>query len=178
MKITSSLDTYLGDAQSFFSDLLARVKQAGFPDFNNRELSHLTYRVATQTEYEDLKEKLKSFSKLFSETQFNGRAVSIFVLKKTLELESGFTCDVIELPAPRAAHTYPSGLESLGLVIGESLLEFTQQHQDKLTGIKDHGIHCQPAFITFDNGKTFKFYNINLLEIIQRQGWQLEILPE
>jgi len=48
------------------------------------------------------------------ETQFNGRAVSILILKEPLLLEDGFTVSMIELPAPRAVHMYPSGLESIG----------------------------------------------------------------
>ena len=42
-----------------------------------------------------------------------------------------------------------------------------------LTGVKDHGQHCQPAFITFDNDKTAKFYDISLREIVILQGWTI-----
>ena len=43
-----------------------------------------------------------------------------------------------------------------------------------LTGVKDHGEHCQPAFVTFDNEKTAKFYDISLNEIVTLQGWEIE----
>ena len=83
---------------------------------------------------------------------------------------------MIELPAPRLVHMYPSGLESIGVVIGDLLPEFINKHGNVLTGVKEHGEHCQPAFITFDNDKTSKFYDISLREIVIRQGWKIEEL--
>ena len=65
-------------------------------------------------EYENLRDETKNFCSEFVETQFNGRAVSILILKEPLLLEDGFTVSMIELPAPRAVHMYPSGLESIG----------------------------------------------------------------
>jgi hypothetical protein len=79
-----------------------------------------------------------------------------------------------ELPAPRAVHTYPSGLESIGVIVGKTLPEFIQKYSHVLTGVKEHGQHCQPAFITFDNEKTSKFYDISLREIVTLQGWQIK----
>ena len=81
---------------------------------------------------------------------------------------------MIELPAPRSAHMYPSGLESIGVVVGKELSNFIEKHKTVLTGVKDHGIHCQPAFITFENDKTSKFYDISLREIVLLQGWTID----
>jgi len=53
------------------------------------------------------------------------------------------------------------------------LPEFIKAHNAVLTGVKEHGEHCQPAFITFDNDKTAKFYNISLREIVLLQGWNI-----
>lgn len=49
-------------------------------------------------------------------------------------------------------------------------------HIEILSGIKDHGVHCQPSFITFENNKTVKFYDISLEEIVIRQGWTIATL--
>ncbi|MBI4170521.1 MAG: VOC family protein [Candidatus Aenigmarchaeota archaeon] len=165
----------IGDYEIFFSDLLHRLKGAGI-DVKGMPMSHLLYRTTTVPEYEKIRDQLKTFCKEFAETQFNGRAVSILVLKNTLVLEDGFTVSVIELPAPRPAHMYPSGLESIGIIVGDELPEFNKKYENKLTGIKDHGIHCKPSFITFDNGKTAKFYEISLQKIVELQGWQFEKL--
>lgn len=168
-----AIEQLIGDYHAFFSDLLDRQKKIGI-DISGIPMSHLLYRTSTLPEYENLREQLKLFCREFVETQFNGRAVSILVLKEFLKLEDNFETDVIELPAPRLAHMYPSGLESIGVVIGKSLPEFIKKYNNVLTGVKDHGEHCQPAFVTFNNEKTSKFYDISLLEIVARQGWVLE----
>lgn len=169
----SELKEIIGDYDTFFSDLLLRLRKIGI-DVNGMPLSHLTYRATTTQEYVKLRDKLKTFCKEFAETQFNGRAVSILVLRNPLTLEDGFTVSVVELPAPRPAHIYPSGLEHVGIIVGNKLQDFNERYKDKLTGTKDHGIHCQPSFVAFDNGKTVKFYDRPLTKIVELQGWQFE----
>ncbi len=169
------LEQLIGNYQTFFSDLLHRLKNLGV-NITGMPLSHLLYRVTTLSEYEMLRDQLKAFCCEFVETQFNDRAVSILILKEPLMLEDGFMVSMIELPAPRSVHMYPRGLESIGVTVGKKLPSFIKQYHDVLTGIKDHGEHCQPAFITFDNDKTAKFYDISLREIVIRQGWTIGLL--
>ncbi len=163
----------IGDYAVFFSDVLCRIKQIDI-EVAGSPVSHLTYRTATNSEYEKMRDELNMECGEFVETQFNGRAVSILVLKNPLILEGGSIVPVIELTAPRPVHLYPSGLESVGWVIGEKLSEFNEQHKKQLTGIKDHGEYCKPSFVTFDNGKTAKFYDLSLVEIVTLRGWKLE----
>ncbi len=162
----------IGDYNAFFSDLLYRMKQSDI-NISGMPMSHLLYRTATTSEYERLKDELKKHCSEFVETQFNDRAVAILILKEPLRLEDGFTVSMIELPAPRPVHMYPSGLESIGIVVGNKLPGFIKQHEHVLTGVKDHGQHCLPAFITFDNDKTAKFYDISLRDIVILQGWEI-----
>lgn len=166
------IEQIIGNYKAFFSDLLYRMKKLGI-DISGMPMSHLLYRTTTLPEYENLRNELKKYCSEFVETQFNGRAVSILILAKPLQLEGGFTVSMIELPAPRAVHTYPSGLESIGVVVGKSLPNFIEKYRDVLTGVKDHGVHCQPAFVTFENDKTAKFYDISLREIVILQGWTI-----
>lgn len=166
------IEQLLGDYYGFFSDLLYRLKKSGI-SIQGMPMSHLLYRVETVQEYERLRDQLKMFCSEFVETQFNGRAVSILVLRKPLLLEDDFTVDMIELPAPRPVHMYPTGLESIGVVVGKTLPEFIKQHETVLNGVKEHGEHCRPAFVTFDNEKTAKFYEISLREIVKLQGWKI-----
>jgi len=156
----------------FFSDLLRRMKQVGI-DIVGMPMSHLLYRTTTMPEYNYLRDELRKYCSEFVETQFNDRAVSILILNNPLQLEDGFTVSMIELPAPRVAHMYPSGLESIGVTVGEKLPGFIKKYEHVLTGVKDHGQHCQPAFVTFDNDKTAKFYDISLREIVILQGWEI-----
>jgi len=83
---------------------------------------------------------------------------------------------LIELPAPREAHTYPTGLEHLGINVGEKLPEFKEKYKDVITGVKDRRPYCYPAFITFENGTSAKFYERSLREVILLQGWKFEKL--
>ena len=167
------LEKLIGNYQAFFSNLLNQLKKAQI-NISGIPMSHLLYRVATLSEYEDLRDQIKQLCSEFVETQFNGRAVSILILQEPLILEDGFQVSMIELPAPRPAHMYPTGLESIGLVLGKDLSEFNAKYKHQLSGIKDHGEHCQPSFITFDDDKTVKFYDISLREIVIRQGWRIE----
>ncbi len=169
----NQLERLIGNYQEFFSDLLSRMKQSGI-DITGMPMSHLLYRTSTLPEYEMLRDELKVLCSEFVETQFNGRAVSILILAEPIVLEDGHKVSMIELPAPRPAHMYPSGLESVGVVVGSSLPQFIEKYKSVLTGVKDHGVHCQPAFITFDNDKTSKFYDISLREIVKLQGWTIE----
>lgn len=168
-----NIENLIGDYQSFFSDLLHHLTKVGIA-ISGMPMTHLLYRTSTIPEYEKLRDQLIAFCSEFVETQFNGRAVSILILQEPLVLEAGFTVSMIELPAPRAIHMYPSGLESIGVLVGKTLAEFIKRHSDVLTGVKDHGQYCRPAFITFDNEKTVKFYDIPLKEIVLLQGWKIE----
>lgn len=181
LSITTGLDqekkpgpvqALIGNYQAFFSDLLHRMKQIGI-DITGMPMSHLLYRTTTLPEYYHLRDELKKYCSEFVETQFNDRAVSILILDEPLQLEDGFVVSMIELPAPRPAHMYPSGLESIGVTFGKELPQFIEKHKQVLSGIKDHGQHCQPAFITFDNDKTAKFYDISLRNIVVLQGWEI-----
>lgn len=170
------INNLIGDYQAFFSDLLQRMDEVGI-NVANRPMSHLTYRTSTLEEYEILRDNLIPLCGEYVETQFNGRAVAIAILKEPLKLERGFMVDLIEVTAPRSVHMYPSGLESFGVVL-EDLPTFIEKHNDILTGIKDHGVHCQPAFLTFENDKTAKFYDFSLREIVLLQGWKIEKIDQ
>lgn len=172
-----SIQNLIGDYQQFFSALLNRMQQQCI-HIIGQPLSHFTYRVETIAEYIALRDALLPYCCEFVETQFNGRAVAIHILQNPLFLAEDFEVSMIELPAPRLEHAYPNGLESFGVVVGEALSDFKREYQSVLTGVKDHGQHCQPAFITYDNGKTAKFYDISLKEIVHLQGWVFEKNPE
>jgi hypothetical protein len=83
---------------------------------------------------------------------------------------------MIELPAPRAAHMYPSGLEHLGINIGDDLPIFKERYKDVITDIKDRRPYCWPACITFPNGHTAKFYERSLYDVVLMQGWTFKRL--
>src|SRR5580658_7880728 len=119
----NNIEKIIGDYQSFFSDLLHRMKKSGI-NIAGMPMSHLLYRTTTLPEYETLRDELKVFCSEFVETKFNDRAVSMLILSNPLLLEDGFTVSMIELPAPRPVHMYPSGLESIGVIVRKTLSQF------------------------------------------------------
>lgn len=169
------MEQIIGDYKTFFEYLNHRLREIDIA-IDGYSLSHLNYRVETIPEYEQLRDELKKFCKEFVETQFNGRAVSIFVLKDPLQLATGYAVPLIELPAPHKEHTYPKGLEHIGITVGEKLPEFKEKYKDVITGFKDYRPYAYPAFITFENGTTVKFYERSLREVVLLEGWKFEEL--
>src|SRR5438093_7024924 len=118
-----AIEQLIGDYQTFFSDLLHKLNEKRIT-IKALPIIHLLYRTRTMPEYIKLRDNLMPFCKEFVETEFNGRPVSIFILKKPLVLEDGFRVSMIELPAPRAVHMYPRGLESIGIFVKKTMPEF------------------------------------------------------
>ncbi len=171
MLIAMDIAKHLGDYHAFFAGLCEHLNGVGI-DIADLPVSHLNYRTTTIPEYERLRDTLSSFCKEYVETQFNGRAVAILELQKPILLADSYQAPVVELPAPRAAHMYPSGIEHIGFVV-DDLPAFKQKYAPILTGEK-HRPYTVPAFITFDDGKTGKFYERSLKEIVKLQGWKFE----
>lgn len=138
------------------------------------DVSHICFRVATQSEYQSIQIMMKSNSNEFVETQFNGRAVSIFVLKKAIKVSNSHEISVVELPAPRESHTYRTGLEHIGYIV-DDLDTFKVEFKSILSGEKIRPFTI-PAFIEFENSITAKFYEQALYEIIKLQGFKFETL--
>lgn len=168
--MTTCINTLIGNYQDFFSDLLKQIKLAGL-DISNKPISHLLYRTASIDEYETLRDKLKSYCSGFVETQHKGRAISLLILKEPLLLADGYHLSAIELPAPKPNKECASGLESVGIVIGDELPKFIEQHSNQITEIKSQG---QLASVTFENNKTVKFYIRSLEETVISQGWTID----
>ena len=170
-----NIKNIIGDYETFIGDLISQLDRLSI-HINDMSISHINYRVETDSQYENMRDLLKTFCKEFVETQFNGRAVSILQLKNPLHVSKSHSIPIIELPAPRSVHTYLRGLEHLGLVVGKDLPEFKLKYQNILTGEKDRRPYCFPAFITFSDGKTAKFYDRSLKDVVLMQGWAFEKL--
>lgn len=162
----------IGDYVEFFAGLRLSLTNVGI-DVTSYSISHLCYRVTNTAEYEAKRDGLKSFCRAFVENEFNGRPVSMLLLKSPLTLSKTHAASLIELPSPRAAHTYPPGLEHVGFVVRDTLTEFNERFRDVLSGVKDRGPECRPSFVTFADGKTAKFYDRPLMDIIERDGWRM-----
>jgi hypothetical protein len=91
-------------------------------------------------------------------------------LEVPLALGAGFEVRVIELIPPVHQRVYKMGMEHFGVVIGESVDEFSRKHRAALTGQQFQSVECEPYYITFfEDFTTIKFYRQALLKICESQ---------
>jgi predicted metalloenzyme YecM len=138
----------IGDYRAFFSLQLGRLKDIRI-DISGCELSHLAYRTETYDEYLQTRERIEKHCTSNIEKVWNGRPISIMQLKEPLTLGEGFEVGMIELIPPVHRRVYKMGLEHVGVVIGDSVDEFSHKHRTELTGQQFQSELCQPYYVTF-----------------------------
>lgn len=166
---TASVEDIIGDYRSFFADLRKRLKAIGV-DITDCAMSHLAFRTATVPEYEEVQEQLRKFCIADVENVWNGRPIDKLLLREPLTLDRDTEVSLIELIPTPHQRDYPMGLEHLGVVIGETFEEFVKDHDAVLTGRQDQGPFCQPAYITFENNRSVKFYRYSLKDVVEKEG--------
>ncbi len=159
----------IGDSQAFFAMQLGRLSDLQI-DISGCEISHLAYRTESYEEYLRTREKIERHCTSNIENVWNGRPISIMQLEEPLALSEEFEVRVIELIPPLHRRVYKMGLEHIGVVIGDSVDEFSLKHRAALTGQQFQSEECEPYYITFFEDFTMvKFYSRPLLEICERQ---------
>lgn len=176
--MANELESILGDYRAFCADLLARVADAGI-DVAGAPLSHLAFRTATLEEYVEVRDRLRAYCSAEVENVWNGRPIGKLLLATPLQagddrhirrIRRIRRVSLIELIPPPHRQPFPMGLEHMGVVIGEGFEAFCRKHDAVLTGRQDQGPYCQPAFITFDNDRTVKFYRHSLKDVVEMEG--------
>jgi predicted metalloenzyme YecM len=164
-----SMKDIIGDYEAFFSLQLARLNDVHI-DISGCEISHLAYRTETYEEYLQIREKIERHCTSNIENVWNGRPISIMQLEEPLVLSPGFRAQVIELIPPVHRRVYKMGMEHVGVVVGDTVDEFSRTHRHVLTGQQFQSEECEPYYITFfDDFTMVKFYRIPLLEICTSQ---------
>lgn len=164
-----SLKDVIGDYRAFFSLQLGRLSDIGI-EISGCELSHLAFRTETYNEYLRTRERIEEHCASNVENVWNGRPISIMQLEEPLNLGKGFEVRVIELIPPVHRRVYKMGLEHVGVVIGDSVDEFSRRHRPVLTGQQFQSELCEPYYVTFFHDFTMvKFYRIPLLEVCEKE---------
>lgn len=159
----------IGDYQAFFALQFERLNNLEI-DISGFEVSHLAYRTETLEEYVKVRDELERHCRSNVENVWNGRPISIMQLDRPLSLGAGFDARVIELIPPVHRRVYKMGLEHVGIVIGDSVDEFSRKHRSALTGQQFQSPECAPYYVTFFEDFTMvKFYNSSLLKICESQ---------
>jgi len=170
-----SVKDIIGDYQAFFSLQLARLSDLHI-DIPGCEISHFAYRTKTYEEYLRKRDEIERYCRSNIENVWNGRPISIMQLEEPLPLSADFEVRVIELIPPVHRRVYKMGLEHVGVVIGDSVDEFSVKHRAALTGQQYQSEECEPYYVTFFEDFTMvKFYGNSLVRICERQhGRQYE----
>jgi len=164
-----SMQDIIGDYQAFFSLQRARLKDLDI-DISGRELSHLAFRTETYENYLTVRDEIERHCAANIENVWNGRPISIMQLKEPLNLGSDFEVGVIELIPPVHRRVYKMGMEHIGVVIGDSVDEFSRKHRSALTGQQFQSEECEPYYVTFFEDFTMvKFYRESLRAICESQ---------
>ena len=159
----------IGDYPAFFSLQRARLNDLHI-DISGCEISHLAYRTNTYDDYLRTREEIEQHCTSNIENVWNGRPISIMQLKEPLVLSSDFEVRVIELIPPIHRRVYKMGMEHFGIVIGESVDDFSRKHRSALTGQQFQSEECEPYYVTFFEDFTMvKFYSNSLLAICESQ---------
>ena len=165
-----SIENIVGDYQAFFSLQTGRLNSIGI-DILGYEVSHLAYRTDSYDEYLQMREKIEQHCSANLENVWNGRPISKLLLQEPLRLGNGFTVQVIELIPPEHRRVYKMGMEHFGVVIGDSLDEFSKVHRSVLTGQQFQSKVHEPYYVTFyEDFSTIKFFRYSFIEICQREG--------
>ena len=164
-----SMKDIIGDYRAFFSLQRGRLNDVHI-DISECEMSHLAYRTQTYEEYLTTRDKIEQHCSSNIENVWNGRPMSIMQLTEPLVLSAGFDVRVIELIPPVHRRVYKMGMEHFGVVIGDSVDEFSRKHRSALTGQQFQSEECEPYYVTFfDDFTMVKFYRSSLLKICESQ---------
>jgi predicted metalloenzyme YecM len=159
----------LGDYAGFYAMQTVRLEKLGM-DIAGLEVSHLAFRTASLAEYLVVRQKLETICAANIENVRNGRPISKLLLREPLQLSPNATTALIELIPPAQQSLSKTGLEHIGIVIGEEFSEFGRRYAPLFSGQQHQGEFCQPYFITFPDHTNVKFYRYPLQTVCEMEG--------
>ena len=159
----------IGDYRGFVAQQHARLLARGI-DIRPYPLSHLAVRVAEWDQYVHVRSLLERHAVANRENVWNGRPISLIVLKQPLEVLDGQPVSLIELIPPVHQRDYKMGLEHLGVVVGEGVEAFSREHRAALTGQQFQSADNEPYYTLFEDFTHVKFYRQSLYDVCVREG--------
>ena len=165
--MAKTLAEIIGDPLIFLENLFSKISEIELK-LENYEMDHICYRVQSVNEYKVKKEELKEFGELLIESMVNGRLISTFKLHEPI-VYNNRKIFLVELPAPKSMHSYPSGLEHAEFVTKEPLQKIIDRYPQY--SFEAFGIHKKiNADITLKLGNyCIRFHNQSLEEIIKME---------
>lgn len=152
----------------FLTALLTEIESAGI-DVSGLQMDHICYRVKDMDSYLSIKQLLSAHAELLIEHKINGRLIASYRLFESIVYEK-YALNVLELPAPKERSPYASGFEHVEFVVNEPLESFLKKYSTidwDLTGM-NKSVN-RDARIRFDSGRSVKFHEQSLLEVIMEE---------
>lgn len=167
--MTDPIADIIGDYRAFAAQQRDRLLARGI-DIAPYPLSHLAFRVPEWDQYLHLRSLLERHASANSEKVWNGRPISLLVLREPLEVLDGKVVSDLELIPPVHQRVYKMGLEHLGVVVGDGFDAFSREHRSALTGQQFQSETVEPVYVLFEDFTHVKFYRYSLRAGIQDQG--------
>ena len=166
----NSLQSMVGNYDSFLTDILGRVESAGFDMSDFVQIDHMCYRTVTLANYIEKKAELIAVAKLLGETLINGRPISTFRLHKPVR-HSTWRIDAIELPAPKAGADHVEGLEHVEFVLFDDIPTFLEKYRDKPFEMRaaERGINPEVGLQLGNLSVKFHLLNLPTVVYIEQQ---------
>jgi predicted metalloenzyme YecM len=159
----------IGDYRAFATTQRDRLSARGI-DIAPYALSHLAVRVPDWDLYVHQRTLLERHATANSEDVWNGRPISKIVLAKPLVVLDGMPVSLIELIPPVHQRVYKMGLEHLGVVVGDTVDDFSREHRAVLTGQQFQDANTEPYYVLFEDFTHVKFYRRSLYDSCVLQG--------
>ncbi len=169
------IEDIIGDYRAFAALQRGRLATRGI-DIAPFQLSHLAYRVPEWDEYVRARSLLERHAVANRENVWNGRPISLIVLKQPLEVLDGQPVSLLELIPPVHQRVYKMGLEHLGVVVGDAFDVFVEAHKPVLTGQQFQGPNStpDPVYILFEDFTHVKFYRLSLQASVELDSGRFE----
>ena len=164
--MTDPIEEIIGDYRAFAAQQRDRLLSRGI-DIAPYGLSHLCFRVPEWDEYVHVRTLLERHAATNRENVWNGRPISLIVLREPLEVLDGKPCARIELIPPVHQRVYKMGLEHLGVVVGEGFDEFSRVHRAALTGQQFQSDGVDPVYVLFEDFTHVKFYRRSFFDVVE-----------
>ena len=167
--MTDPIADIIGDYRAFAAQQRDRLAARGI-DIAPYVLSHLAFRVPEWEQYVHTRTLLEHHASANSERVWNGRPISLLVLREPLAVLDGKVVPDIELIPPVHQRVYKMGLEHLGVVVGDGFDAFSREHRSVLTGQQFQSETVDPVYVLFEDFTHVKFYRKSLRAGIEDQG--------
>ena len=167
------MQALIGDYAGFFETQRQRLETLNI-DVSGFVLSHFAYRTRTHDEYIEKRDALEQHCRANVENVWNGRPISKLLLAEPLQVADELSCELIELIPPVHREQFRMGLEHIGIVLGDDVDAFANEHREALSGQQHQSAVCEPYFIKFDDHTSVKFYRYSLQDVCIREGQRFD----